>query len=171
MDHVLCCKQNNGEIKARHDAIVREFKSLTDHTGLQFTDARLGELSTVIEVDNKGLQFTDPKLGELRTVDDDDNEAADGCIRGLHDKPLFVDVTISNPTGPSYLDHRGNGNSWSVRHFAIKLREKVKNDKYLERCRQINSEFVPLAFEVYGAATENVNSFIKSVVSKAAERN
>ena len=30
---------------------------------------------------------------------------------------------------------------------------------------------MPLAFEVYGAVSENVNSFIKSVVSKAAERN
>ena len=150
LDHFLCCKKYQGEHKGRHDAVAADIKSLCNHAG---------------------LQFTDPKLGELRTVDNDDNKAADGCIRGLHDKPLFVDVTISNPTGPSYLDHRGNGNSWSVRHFAIKLREKVKNDKYLERCRQINSEFVPLAFEVYGAASENVNSFIKSVVSKAAERN
>ena len=80
LDHILCCKQNSGEIKGRHDAIVREFKSLVNHAGYQFTDAR---------------------LGELRTIYNDNYMAADGCIRGLRDKPLHIDVTIANPTGPS----------------------------------------------------------------------
>ena len=47
------------------------------------------------------------QIGELRTTYNDNYMAADGCIRGLRDKPLHIDVTIANPTGPSYL-HNGN---------------------------------------------------------------
>ena len=83
VDHLLCCKQNNGEIKGRHDAIVKDIKSLVNNAGLQFTDAR---------------------LGELRTVYHDDYKAADGCIRGLHEKPLHIDVTVANPKGQSFLN-------------------------------------------------------------------
>ena len=146
LDHILCCKQNSGEIKGRHDAIVREFKSLVNHAGYQFTDAR---------------------LGELRTIYNDNYMAADGCIRGLRDKPLHIDVTIANPTGPSYLH---NGNSSQIKHFAIKDKEKLKNDKYLRRCQDINTEFMPLAFEIYGSASVSVNKLIQDLASTAAER-
>ena len=47
------------EVKARHDAIVDNIKSMCNHAG---------------------LLFTDPRLRELRTVNSDDNKAADGCI-------------------------------------------------------------------------------------------
>ena len=146
ISHILCCKQNSGEIKGRHDAIVREFKSLVNHAGYQFTDAR---------------------LGELRTIYNDNYMAADGCIRGLRDKPLHIDVTIANPTGPSYLH---NGNSSQIKHFAIKDKEKLKNDKYLRRCQDINTEFMPLAFEIYGSASVSVNKLIQDLASTAAER-
>ena len=122
LDHILCCKQNSGEIKGRHDAIVREFKSLVNHAGYQFTDARLGELRT---------------------------------------------MTIANPTGPSYLH---NDNSSQIKHFAIKDKEKLKNDKYFRRCQDINTAFMPLAFEIYGSASVSVNKLIQDLASTAAER-
>ena len=146
LDHILCCKQNSGEIKGRHDAIVREFKSLVNRAGYQFTDAR---------------------LGELRTIYNDNYMAADGCIRGLRDKPLHIDVTIANPTGQSYLQ---NGNSSQIKLIAIKDKEKLKNDKYLRRCQDINTEFMPLAFEIYGSASVSVNKAIQDLVDTAAER-
>ena len=41
----------------------------------------------------------DTILGELRSpTAGDNNKAADGCIRGLLEKPLHIDVTISIPT-------------------------------------------------------------------------
>ena len=149
MDHVLCCKQNNGEIEARHDAIVREFKNLTNHAGLQFIDARLGESSTVNQVDDR---------------------AADGCIRGLCHKPLHIDVTVANPTGQTCLNISQNeDNSSSIRQHANREKERIKNDKHLHRCQEINAKFMPLAFEIHGSASDSVNKLIRSLVSKAAE--
>jgi len=80
--------------------------------------------------------------------------AADGCIRGLRDKPLHIDVTIANPTGPSY---QHNGNSSQIKHFAIKDKD-------------INTEFMPLAFEIYGSASVSVNKLIQDLASTATER-
>ena len=136
VDHLLCCKQNNGEIRERHDAIVKDIKSL---------------------VNNAGLQFTDAGLGELRTVYHDDYKAADGCIRVLHEKPLHINVGLG-------------GDSSIIKHYAIKKRERIKKDKYLRRCQDINTEFMPLAFEIYGAASDSVDKLIQSLVSKVSER-
>ena len=57
-DHIMCCKLFNEDIKARHDALCKNFQSLTNHAG---------------------LTFIRPKLGELH----DDRLAADGCVKGL----------------------------------------------------------------------------------------
>ena len=80
---------------------------------------------------------------------------------------LHIDVTIANPTGPSYLH---NGNSSQIKHFAIKDKEKLKNDKYLRRCQDINTEFMPLAFEIYGSASVSVNKLIQDLASTAARK-
>ena len=150
MDHVLCCKQNNGEIEARHDAIVREFKNLTNHAGLQFIDARLGESSTVNQVDDR---------------------AADGCIRGLCHKPLHIDVTVANPTGQTCLNISQNeDNSSSIRQHANREKERIKNDKHLHRCQEINAKFMPLAFEIHGSASDSVNKLHGSPVFIAFDR-
>ena len=36
--------------------------------------------------------------------------------------------------------------------------------------RDINTEFMPLAFEIYGAASDSVDKLIQSFVSKASQR-
>ena len=85
--------------------------------------------------------------------------------RGLYNKPLHID-----PTGQTYLNISQNGdNSSSMRHYAIREKERIKNDKYLHRCHEINAKFRPLAFEIYGSASGSVNKLIRSLVSKAAE--
>ena len=78
------------------------------------------------------LQFKGP--GELRTPHHDDSLAADGCVKGLFDQPTHIDVTIANPTGQTYLRMGAH----SQRHLAIKTREKYKEDKYKNRCQQID---------------------------------
>ena len=42
--------------------------------------------------------FSFPKYGDLRTTAGDDRRTPDGLIRGLNIKPLYLDVTIANPT-------------------------------------------------------------------------
>jgi hypothetical protein len=146
LDHILSCSQFSAERKHRHDAIVQDIKSMCNHAG---------------------LQFTDPRLGEFRTPTHNDNKAADGCIRGLRSKPLNIDVTVWNPTGVNAL-RRGSG---ALQHQTIFHAEKMKTDKYEERCREIDHYFMPMAIEIYGAASKQVESFIDEVVKKAAEVN
>jgi len=146
LDHILSCSQFSAERKHRHDAIVQDIKSMCNHAG---------------------LQFTDPRLGEFRTPTHNDNKAADGCIRGLRSKPLNIDVTVWNPTGVNAL-RRGSG---ALQHQTIFHAEKMKTNKYEERCREIDHYFMPMAIEIYGAASKQVESFIDEVVKKAAEVN
>ena len=43
--------------------------------------------------------------------------------------------------------------------MAVKVKEKLKNEEYSRRCRMIDSEFMRLAFEIYGACSENFEDF------------
>ena len=68
--------------KDRHDAIVQEVHSLSQHAA---------------------KSFSFPKYGDLRTPTGDDGRTPDGLIRGLTIKPLYLDVTIGNPTSITYI--------------------------------------------------------------------
>ena len=113
------------------------------------------------------INFSNPVLGELRTPDNDDNKAADGCLRGFLDQPLYVDVTIANPTGSAYIK-RGSA---QYKHLAIDSREEDKMKKYEERCRQIDSKFMPLAFEIYGSCSKNFEKLLSKIVHQASQLN
>ncbi len=114
-----------------------------------------------------GLQYTDPRYGQLRTAVNDDGKTTDGYIRGLGNRSLFIDVTIANPTGPTYMSE----GSTIHRHYALNDLAAGKVRKYANRCDAFGSDFTPLAFEIYGATSPEVDNFIKAVVSKAAEVN
>ena len=58
----------------------------------------------------------------MRTPTRDDGRTPDGLIRGLNLKPLYLDVTIANPTSVTYL----NRGSSREEHVAIKDKEKLK---------------------------------------------
>ena len=108
VDHILNCKKFNGVIKSRHDALTAELRSLCK---------------------SATIHFSDPVLGELRTPDNDDMKAADGCLRGFIENPLFIDVTIANPTGSTYLK-KGSSNH---KHLATTIlpvkKRKMRNTK------------------------------------------
>ena len=104
--------------------------------------------------------FSFPKYGDLRTP-------TGGLIRGLNIKPLNIDVTIANPTFITY----SNRGSSREEHVAIKDKEKLKNDKYSQRCQMIDSDFMPMAFEIYGACSEKFEDFLKKMVKAASDAN
>ena len=145
VDHILNCKKFSAAKIARHDAITADIKSLC-------------KMATI--------HFSDPVLGHLRTPEDNDNKAADGCLTGYRDKPVYIDITISNPTSSSYIAKSAN-----LSHYTIGEREEEKNKKYSDRCRAINSEFMPLAFEIYGARSKIFDDFLRSVVKTASKGN
>ena len=74
-------------------------------------------------------------------------------------------MTVADPTGLSYLRQ----GSYREKHYAIKAREDIKIRTYGERCQEINSDFMPLAFEIYGACSPKVDKLLKDVVSKIAD--
>ena len=88
-------------------------------------------------------------------------------IRGLNIKPLYLDVTVANPTSITNL----NRGSSREEHVAIKYKEKLKNDKYSQRCQMIDSDFMPMAFEIYGACSEKFEDFLKKMVKAASDAN
>ena len=55
--------------------------------------------------------------------------------------------------------------------MAIKDKEKLKNVKYSQRCQMIDSEFMPMAFEIYGACSEKFEDFLKKMVKAASDAN
>ena len=56
-----------------------------------------------------------------------------------------------------------------IRHYALNRLHRLKNTKYLSRCTEINSSFMPLAFESFGAVSDDVVKLVANLVSKAAE--
>ena len=146
VDHILTCKQFNGSIKSRHDLVVREIKSLCHHAGLQWTDCYIGQLRTVSHVNG---------------------DTPDGYILGLPGRPFFIDVTIAHPTGAT---HMRNG-STRHKHFALNALETNKIAKFEHRCNEFHSDFVPLALETYGGASEKFEKLLERLTSKAAEFN
>ena len=85
----------------------------------------------------------------------------------LNLKPLYLDVTIANPTSVTYFN-RGLSRE---EHVAIKDKERLKNDKYSQRCQLIDYDFMPMAFEIYGTCSEKFKSFLKKMVTAASEVN
>jgi hypothetical protein len=41
-----------------------------------------------------------------------------------------------------------------TRHYTLKRLHSTKNNKYKQRCHEIDSSFMPLAFESFGAVSE-----------------
>ena len=55
--------------------------------------------------------------------------------------------------------------------MAIKDKEKLKNDKYSQRCPRIDSDYMPMAFEICGASSEKFEDFLEKMVKEASDAN
>ena len=119
VDRLFNCHFFTAEVKDRHDAIVHEVRSLSQHAA----------------------------------------KTSDGPIRRLNIKSLHLDVTIANPTPITYL----NRGSSQEEHVAFKDKERLKNEKYSQRCQVIESDFMPVA---YGACSEKFEDFLKKMVKQ-----
>ena len=128
MDHFFNCHLFTTEVKDRHDAIVHEVHSLSQHAA---------------------KSFSFPKCDDLRTPD--------GLIRGLNIKPLYLDVTIANPTSITYF---GRGSS-REEHVAIKDKEKLNILSGARRLILILCLWLLKKFE----------DFLKEMVKTASEMN
>ena len=104
-----------------------------------------------------------PKYGYLRTPTGDNRRTPDDLMRGLNIKPLYLDVTIANPMPITYLT-RGSSRE---EHAAINDKEKLKS----QRCQMIDSDFVPMALDIYAACSEKFEDFLKKMDKAASELN
>ena len=57
------------------------------------------------------------------------------------------------------------------KHFALNALEANKIAKFEHRCNEFHSDFVPLALESYGGASESFEKLLERLTSKAAEFN
>ncbi len=143
--HLWACPEFKFLLTDRHDAIQADFKALANSGGLQVDDRRL----TV-----------------FRAIDDDDGKRPDLLIPSIGEdgRNLLLDITVGHPTCPSYVSRAS-----VVRHHTLNKLHRDKNTKYLDRCTEINSSFMPLAFESFGAVSDDVVKLMANLVSKAAE--
>ena len=54
-------------------------------------------------------------------------------------------------------------------HYTLNLLHNNKNRKYLNRCTEIGASFMPMAFESFGAVSEDVMTVMSQLVCYAAE--
>ena len=64
-----------------------------------------------------------------------------------------------------------NGSTRHDKHFALNALEANKFAKFEHICNEFHSDFVPLALETYGGASERFEKLLERLTSKAAEFN
>lgn len=143
--HIFACEQFRHLLKNRHDTIVYALKALAQMGGMR--------------ADDRGLTV-------FRAIDEDDGKRPDLLLPGFEDdgKDLLLDVTIGTPTCASYVSRAAN-----TPHYTLRLLHKRKNDKYLQRCTEIGASFMPMAFETFGAVSEEAMGVIAKLVQRASD--
>lgn len=143
--HFFSCPYFSGLWKERHDAIQNDYKVLASTAGVRADDRKLTVFRENEEGDGKRPDLLIPNLGD-------------------NGRDLLLDFVIGHPTCPTYL-----GRAAREKHATLKNRERYKNDKYLQRCININKSFMPMAFESFGAASEGSLKLMANLVSRASE--
>ena len=143
--HIFACVQFRSLLKSRHDAIQNDFKALANSAGIRADDRRLTVFRVIQEDDGKRPDLLLPGFGE------------DG-------KDLLLDFTIGHPTCGTYVEHAATTPNYTLLNLHAR-----KNTKYLQRCTEIGASFMPMAFESFGAASDQVMDVMKRLVSRAAE--
>ena len=144
--HSFICKLCTSSIKARHDALVHDFRALCKAAA---------------------LHWITPRPGTLRTPSPDDRDVIpDGAIHGLDEQPIYIDVTVGHPTCQYYLEKKGSA---VTPHVTSDFREDVKVRKYKRICGLNESTFIPLAFETYGTYSNQTENLVKRLVGVAKD--
>ena len=75
-------------------------------------------------------------------------------------KLLYLHLTIANPTSISYLKRKR-----IYMYMAIKDKEKLKNDNNSQRCRLIDSDFMPVACSeiMQNVEVDDVSNEVKAI--------
>ena len=142
--HIFSCEKFRSLLKNRHDAIQNDIKALAQSGGIKADDRRL----TV-----------------FRVTDEDDGKRPDLLLPGYEDdgKDLLLDITVGTPTCATYVARAAN-----TPQYTLRLLHNRKNDKYLHRCAEIGASFMPMAFETFGAASEETMGVIGKLVKVAS---
>ena len=143
--HILACEMFRHLLKDRHDALVHVLKALAQMGGLR--------------ADDRGLTV-------FRVIDDDDGKRPDLLLPGFEDdgKDLLLDVTVGTPTCQSYFEGAANHP-----HRTLRILHNRKNAKYLQRCTEIGASFMPMAFETFGAVSEEAMGVVAKLVQKVSD--
>ena len=104
-------------------------------------------------------------LGPLQALDREGNGRMDLVVTPCDSQPFLADVTITHPA-PSQPSTT-NQTMYQPLYFA-KHHENRKRRKYEEAVRSINSRFVPLALETFGAMGPCFDKCLKSLAARQA---
>jgi hypothetical protein len=111
------------------------------------------------------IRVRDSGLGGLL---EEDGRKGDLLFSGLgrNNMDLVVDITIANPCANSYLS-----TSMYTEKYALSLLETNKIEKYTEDYRNVGIDFMPLAFEMFGATSDLFDKLFKKLTRAAADAN
>jgi hypothetical protein len=144
--HFFSCNSFRQFLTHRHDAILRDFKALASSAGVVTHDKNL----TIFRAFNENdLQRPDLLLEK----------------EGVNGRDLYLDITVSHPTCPSYV-RNGTGKE---RGYTIRKKIKTKNDKYKEKCERQGLCFSPIVSESFGLASREVIQLISRLAEKSSE--
>ena len=150
--HLLSCSKSNGA-NMRHKVIQNDFQVLATYAGYESTKE-------------------DPNLFTI--IDSNDHDRGDILIKEIpyngkkadasNIKNLLVDVTIGLPTAKSYVKKAAK-----EKLYLIGKLNEFKNDKYKQKCIEADMNFMPMAFEVFGAWSKETMSLFKFLIQQAAD--
>ena len=107
-------------------------------------------------------------LLHAEVVNEPTDEFVDSDLRpdlkvSLHQQVYYFDFTVAHPLTESNLISAQAVLGTTMRS------EGIKDDKYLDFCKQLGAEFVPFAFETYGGLGAKAKKFLSSLARFARE--
>ena len=142
--HLFSCNEMKTFVEMRHNALQHDLMQMGLHGAVRVIDSGLG-----------GMINRDGRKGDLLFAG-----------MGRNNTDLIIDLTVANPCSAAYLAH-----SSYIEKYALGLLEERKFTKYAEDYREIGVDFIPLAFEMFGATSDLFINFFKRLARLAADVN
>ena len=142
--HPLSCSSQTGrEITLRHDSIVNDLQQGTIAAG--------------------GVCVKEP----TRLSPDGDRNRPDLQLV-IGSQQILVDVTIRNPTSPTYYECRGGSAEQQLRSTVIA--EQQKTAKYSTMAKAQGAKFLPFAVEMYGGMGKSAKQLLQLINKSARDQ-